>query len=791
MLRATWFSLLAPRALAMWFSLLAAGALAAGATMLRVTWFSLLAPRALAMWFSLLAAGALAAGATMLRATWFSLLAPGSLAAGATMLRATWFSLLAPGSLAMWFSLLAAGALAIWFSLLAPGSLAAGATMLRATWFSLLAPGSLAMWFSLLAAGALAAGASPLSLEVDAGGPPAAELRRFWTSTGLSPTSGRRAAAEFLLSRDEQLNLALIGSLPNAAITHVRIHWLLDLVSVAGNADNGDLRFDFTFLDRLLDFLHLFGLSPGFEIMGNPSEHFSNFNNETTSLEWQKMVQTLAERYIDRYGIENVSKWRFELWNEPDLAMYNILNFTLQGYLSYAGATWRGLRAASPRLGLAGPAGLFKARARHPLCWGLLDLCAAQPRRCPLDLLSFHRKGGGSEDSVLRGGVRLALRLRSAYPALALLPLANDEADPLTGWWRGARWRGDSRYAAMVARGVARHQDYAVRRLGLPFQLVSNDNGFLSSYPLVFSQRTLAARFQMNNTSPPHSQFFLKPVYVVMALLSLLGDAQLSVDVSPPDDRLAVLATRGGAGGDWSVATLLVFSNNTQAGGAGTNVTVSLRHLPSAGARYVLLQLGSRPGPAEAWRRAGAPRYPDPALRRRMRSAQGPTEIAAGEAGSSLHLGVQLSLPGVALLQLCSIPTLPPAQMCTEIRGGILAAGGATSLQSTEPRPSILTVLPPRGATVAISERGRSCGRGVQSAGSGHVEQAWRVLQAPPVPWYEQPGPDSRQLALWQIIFRQPCFPFTFPVIPKHHKIFTNSSVFIFSFNTEHNANKY
>lgn len=32
-----------------------------------------------------------------------------------------------------------------------------------------------------------------------------------------------------------------------------------------------------------------------------------------------------------RYGQWNILNFRFELWNEPDLKTYNILNFTLTG----------------------------------------------------------------------------------------------------------------------------------------------------------------------------------------------------------------------------------------------------------------------------------------------------------------------------------------------------------------------------------------------------------------------------------------------------------------------------
>jgi hypothetical protein len=41
----------------------------------------------------------------------------------------------------------------------------------------------------------------------------------------------------------------------------------------------------------------------------------------------------------------------------------------------------------------------------------------------------------------------------------------------------------------------------------------------------------------MNNTNPPHAQFFKKPVCTTMALLSLLGNEELQAVVRMPDDR--------------------------------------------------------------------------------------------------------------------------------------------------------------------------------------------------------------------------------------------------------------
>lgn len=33
----------------------------------------------------------------------------------------------------------------------------------------------------------------------------------------------------------------------------------------------------------------------------------------------------------ERYGSSVVAKWKFELWNEPDLQTYNVLDFTFDG----------------------------------------------------------------------------------------------------------------------------------------------------------------------------------------------------------------------------------------------------------------------------------------------------------------------------------------------------------------------------------------------------------------------------------------------------------------------------
>lgn len=74
---------------------------------------------------------------------------------------------------------------------------------------------------------------------------------------------------------------------------------------------------------------------------------------------------------------------------------------------------------------------------------------------------------------------------------------------------------------------ISQHQDLLLsdQNNTINYTLLSNDNAFLSYHPHPFTQRTLTARFQVNNTEPPHVQLLRKPVLTVMGLLALLGEA--------------------------------------------------------------------------------------------------------------------------------------------------------------------------------------------------------------------------------------------------------------------------
>lgn len=55
-------------------------------------------------------------------------------------------------------------------------------------------------------------------------------LPRFWTNTGFCPTAPINQSESFFLSNDVKLNLEIISSLPNHGLSHIRVHWILELI---------------------------------------------------------------------------------------------------------------------------------------------------------------------------------------------------------------------------------------------------------------------------------------------------------------------------------------------------------------------------------------------------------------------------------------------------------------------------------------------------------------------------------------------------------------------------------
>uniref|UniRef100_A0A8C5AX81 Alpha-L-iduronidase n=1 Tax=Gadus morhua TaxID=8049 RepID=A0A8C5AX81_GADMO len=452
----------------------------------------------------------------------------------------------------------------------------------------------------------------------------------------------------------------------------------------------GGTRYNFTKLDQLIELLWINGLRPGFELMGSASNFFSDLEDKQQVEEWRKMVYLVAKRYIDKYGLGVVSQWNFETWNEPNNHDFDNVTMSIQGFLNYYDACSEGLRAASPVLGFGGPGDSCHSPPHSPYCWAMLQHCYngtnffTGQTGVRLDYIALHKKGGGFSLPILQQEVQTMQEIQDRFPLFRSLAVYNDEADPMVGWSRPLPWRADVTYAAMVVKVIAQHQ--ALVSLGaaggssINYTLLSNDNAFLSYHPYPFAQRTLTARFQVNNTQPPHVQLVRKPVLTVMGLLALL-DVEVQAEVVDSGralngSMLGVLASSQrprvpGTSDSWQAAVLIYNSNDSSSSASTQRATLTLKGLAAQkDLVYVTYSLDNNvTNPQQLWRAMGSPDFPSAQQFQQLRAAEdphveGPWPVPAGD---TLTLDLKLSLPSVLLVHVCAKPRAVPDQVSPPI----------------------------------------------------------------------------------------------------------------------------
>jgi xylan 1,4-beta-xylosidase len=96
-----------------------------------------------------------------------------------------------------------------------------------------------------------------------------------------------------------------------------------------------------------------------------------------------------ARHLVDRYGIEEVSQWYFEVWNEPNIDFWNGIP-RKQSYFELYAHTARALKAVSPRLRVGGPATAAAAWVDDFLKYDAAN-------HVPVDFVSSH---GYADDTV-------------------------------------------------------------------------------------------------------------------------------------------------------------------------------------------------------------------------------------------------------------------------------------------------------------------------------------------------------------------------------------------------------
>ena len=147
--------------------------------------------------------------------------------------------------------------------------------------------------------------------------------------------------------------------------THIRAHGLFcdDLAICRRRA--GKLTFNFTYLDRVMDFYRALGLRPFLELGFMPEALASgtqtvfvwkgNVTPPQKQQEWAELVQATLRHLMERYGTEEVVQWPIEVWNEPNLPIF-WKDADKDAYFSLFRTTFLAVKAVDERFQVCGPA---------------------------------------------------------------------------------------------------------------------------------------------------------------------------------------------------------------------------------------------------------------------------------------------------------------------------------------------------------------------------------------------------------------------------------------------------
>lgn len=180
-----------------------------------------------------------------------------------------------------------------------------------------------------------------------------------------------------------------------ADFKYVRFHAIFhDEVGVYNEDQHGDPVYNFAYVDQIYDGLLKNGVRPFVEISFMPKKlafnpdalhpfwYKQNVSPPKSMDRWDDLIRHFAQHLVDRYGIDEVSQWYFEVWNEPNIDFWDGIP-RQQSYFDLYAHTARTLKSVSPRLRVGGPATAAAA-------WIPEFLKFASENHVPVDFVSTH-----------------------------------------------------------------------------------------------------------------------------------------------------------------------------------------------------------------------------------------------------------------------------------------------------------------------------------------------------------------------------------------------------------------
>jgi xylan 1,4-beta-xylosidase len=213
-----------------------------------------------------------------------------------------------------------------------------------------------------------------------------------------------------------------VGS--DRAIVATRAQWQSDLELVKRTAGIKSVRFhglfndemgvwpsgsqpNFLYIDTVFDAMLDRGIRPFVELSFMPAKLASgaktifwykgNTTPPSSMAQWGELVGALGKHCVDRYGINEVASWNFEVWNEPNIGFWS---GTKPEYFELFRQSATALKNVDKQLRVGGP-----STAQAAWVGDLLAYCSEQ--NVPIDFVSSHIYPDDPQKAVFGEGVHV------------------------------------------------------------------------------------------------------------------------------------------------------------------------------------------------------------------------------------------------------------------------------------------------------------------------------------------------------------------------------------------------
>jgi xylan 1,4-beta-xylosidase len=421
---------------------------------------------------------------------------------------------------------------------------------------------------------------------------------------------------------------------------YVRFHAIFhDEVGIYSEDDKGRPLYNFSYIDQIYDGLLAQGVRPFVEISFMPYKlaakdsiqafwYKPNVSPPKDWSRWDDLVTAFTHHLVDRYGLDEVSQWYFEVWNEPNIDFW-AGDPKQDTYWELYDHTALAVKKVNEKLRIGGP-----ATAQAAWVDALIRHCAE--KHIPLDYVSTHVYANdlakdvfGTQENIPRD--RMVCRAvdkvhnQIKNSSMPKLPLIWSE---FNASYKNEPEVTDATYMGPWLADMIRQCDGLVDVMSYwSFSDVFEEQGvvktpFYGGYGLIAED------------SIP------KPAFNAFKLLHKLGEERIQLD-----SDFALLTRRKDG------ALVLAVWNYAEPGQTGSPKTISLS-FKSKAREAVISRVDSEHGDVHpAYEKMGSPQYPTQKQIQELRQA---AELPAPEKQSLKSGELRLTLPahGLAVIEV-------------------------------------------------------------------------------------------------------------------------------------------